>query len=122
MGGGGRNPTGTLDMAPHGVPRILCVCTFGLETGVALRHRTERILQSMGVDAWLEVAGKADAPERSQFADLVLVTRDEEADAEEWGRTAILDNECDPAQIRSALVRFFGNRPATMAHASRGPG
>lgn len=110
------NPTGTLDQAPPGVPRILVVCTFGLATGVVLRQKAERALQSLAVDAWLECVGAADAAARVRYADIVLATEDEAADVgpnaiairnHEY-RTAIVENWIDGSEVRRKLAAALG--------------
>lgn len=115
------NPTGTLDQAPVGALRILCVCTIGLQTGVELRRKAERILRRMGVDAWLELTGRPDAAERSRFADVVLLTQDERLEAQTWGhpRAIVLRNIVDGREIRGRLAALpevrarVGRTPAT---------
>jgi hypothetical protein len=68
------NPTGTLDQAPRGALRILCLCTSGMATGTELRLRTERILAGWDIAAWLETRAAFEAQPRAQFADVILVT------------------------------------------------
>lgn len=99
------NPTGRLRDAPKGALRILLVCTFGLGTGVEMRLRTERILSGWRVDAWLETLGVGEAEPSARFADVILVTTDEEAKVATWGPPVIVvENWLDPAEIRRKLA------------------
>lgn len=113
------NPTGTLDQAPPGVPRILCVCTFGLATGVVLRQKAEHALRGLGVDAWLECVGAADAPARVRYADIVLATEDEAKDVgpsaitirnHEY-QTTIVKNWIDGGEVRRKLAAAIRHSP-----------
>jgi hypothetical protein len=99
------NPTGRLEDAPAGVPRILCVCTFGLETGVELRLRAECLLRRrFRMDAWLETLGIAEAPSALPFADLLLVTDDEASAVVDWDRPrVVVSNYVRPAELSSGL-------------------
>lgn len=84
------NPTGKLNQAPEGALRILCVCTVGLGTGIALRLGAERHLRRLGISAWLQVVGVAneDAAEFGRYADVVLVTDDDVGKVTAWQQSA----------------------------------
>jgi galactitol-specific phosphotransferase system IIB component len=121
------NPTGTLDQAPPGALRILCVCSLGMATGVALRQKAERILRSLAVDAWLEVVpvagdkSSACAEGRVAFADLVLLTRDEEDYVRRFAyhrNLIVVENWMPSREIRAALTRFLAS-PAGQRFANR---
>jgi galactitol-specific phosphotransferase system IIB component len=113
------NPTGTLDEAPPGAFRLLCVCSMGLATGVVLRQMAETILRKLGVNAWLEVAAADDGPARVPFADAVLVTRDEEEVARGWGhpRVLVVENWLDAAESR-VLRALLAVQPEVLAQRS----
>lgn len=97
------NPTGLLAGAPPGALRILCVCSAGLQTGVALRLRAETLLRRWRVDAWLEVRAAYAADPR--FADIVLATEDERPEVEAWSHpvSVIVGNDLSGREIAARL-------------------